>query len=111
MSLSQSKSTHTKERPLPEEERTPLTPAVPFMADSMGMVIYCSTSSAVRPGASVWMVTRGTFSSGNTSTGIFFTTKMLMTASASVSRITVILLFRQNEIRKFIEFLFLLTVL
>ena len=74
------------------------------MADSMGMVMYCSTSSAVRPGASVWMVTRGTFNSGNTSTGIFFTTKMLITARASVSRITVILLFRQNEMRKFINF-------
>jgi len=93
----------TVESPLPEEERTPLTPAVPFMADSMGMVMYCSTSSAVRPGASVWMVTRGTFSSGNTSTGMFFTTKMLTIASAIVSRITVILLFRQNEMRKFMD--------
>ena len=64
----QSKSTHTKESPPPELERMFVTPLSPFMADSIGTVMRCSTSSAVSPPASVWIVTRGTLMSGNTST-------------------------------------------
>ena len=64
----QSKSTHTKERLPPELERMVETPGMPFTAVSTGMVTSCSTSSAVRPPASVWIVTRGTEMSGNTST-------------------------------------------
>ena len=49
----QSKSTHTNERPPLELERILLTPGTPFTADSIGIVTNCSTSSAVRPPASL----------------------------------------------------------
>ena len=68
-SVAQSKSIQTKESPPPELERIVETPGMPLTAASIGTVTRCSTSSAVRPPASVWMTTRGTWMSGKTSTG------------------------------------------
>ena len=58
------------ERPTEDEERTVLTPGVPFTALSIGKVIRASTSSGESPGASVWTTTCGGANSGKTSTGI-----------------------------------------
>ena len=100
-SVSQSKSTQTKESPVPEEELTCVTPAVPLMADSSGMEMYCSTSSAESPAASVWMVTRGTFSSGNTSTGSVDTAHRLSSASSAALSNTVRRWRRQKTTKAF----------
>ena len=53
-----------------ELERTRKTPAVPFIADSMGRVTSASTSSGARPCDSVSTVTVGAVRSGKTSMGI-----------------------------------------
>ena len=74
MSMSQSNSTHTTEKPVVEEERTRLTPVAPFTAVSIGNVTSISTSSAAIPPASVMTTTVGAFRSGNTSTSVRFIT-------------------------------------
>ena len=71
MSVSQSNSTHTTEKPVVEEERTLRTCVAPFTAVSMGKVTSCSTSSAAIPLASVMTTTVGAFKSGNTSTSVW----------------------------------------
>ncbi len=58
---------------MPDTERTRVTPGMPFIADSTGKVINCSTSSGAIPPASVISVTMGLLRSGNTSTGIWRT--------------------------------------
>ena len=70
MSVSQSNSTHTTEKPVVDEERTRRTWVAPFTAVSMGNVTSCSTSSAAIPLASVITTTVGAFRSGNTSTSV-----------------------------------------
>ena len=58
------------DRPIPDTERTRVTPGMPFMLDSTGKVTSCSTSSGAMPPASVIRVTVGLSRSGNTSTGM-----------------------------------------
>ena len=70
MSVSQSNSTHTTEKPVAEEERTRRTWVAPLTAVSMGKVTSCSTSSAAMPLASVITTTVGALRSGNTSTSV-----------------------------------------
>jgi hypothetical protein len=53
ISASWSNTTCTIDSPTFEEERTVVTPGKPFTALSMGTVIWVSTSSGARPGASV----------------------------------------------------------
>ena len=81
----QSKSIQTNESPPLELERMVDTPGIPFTTDSMGIVTSCSTSSAVSPPASVWMVTRGTEMSGNTSTARFCHVRSPIAATISVA--------------------------
>ena len=71
MSVSQSNSTHTTEKPVVDEERTRRTPVAPLTAVSMGNVTSCSTSSAAMPPASVMTTTVGAFRSGKTSTSVW----------------------------------------
>lgn len=59
------------DRPMPETERTRVTPGMPFIPDSIGKVTSCSTSSGAMPPASVISVTVGLLRSGKTSTGIW----------------------------------------
>ena len=68
MSVPQSNSTNTTESPMPDTERTRVTPGMPFIAVSIGKVTSCSTSSGAMPPASVSRLTVGLFRSGNTST-------------------------------------------
>ena len=70
MSVPQSNSTHTTDRPMPDADRTRFTPVAPLSWYSMGRLTSTSTSSGARPGASVSTVTVGRFRSGNTSTGV-----------------------------------------
>src|SRR4051812_8844277 len=70
MSVPQANSTQTIDRPIPEEERTRVTPVAPLSWYSSGRVTSPSTSSGASPGASVSTVTVGRFRSGNTSTGV-----------------------------------------
>jgi hypothetical protein len=74
MSVSQSNSTQTIERPALDAERTRCTPLAPFIIVSIGKVTRASVSSGARPCASVRIVTTGRFRSGSTSTGILATT-------------------------------------
>ena len=76
MSVPQSNSTQTTEKPVVEDERTRLTPVAPFTAVSIGKVTSCSTSSAAIPPASVMMTTVGALRSGNTSTSVLFIVHM-----------------------------------
>src|ERR671917_2246775 len=69
MSVPQSNSAKTTERPTPETERTRSTPGIPCIEVSIGNVTSCSTSCGARPSASVIRVTVGRLRSGNTSTG------------------------------------------
>ena len=55
--------------PIAEFDRTRKTPAVPFIADSIGSVTSDSTSSGASPCDSVRIVTVGAVRSGKTSTG------------------------------------------
>ena len=66
MSVSQSNSTHTTEKPVVDEERTRRTLVAPLTAVSMGKVTNCSTSPA-----SVMTTTVGAFRSGKTSTSVW----------------------------------------
>ena len=70
MSVPQSNSTHTTEKPVVDEERTRLTSVAPLTAVSMGKLTRRSTSSAAMPLASVITTTVGAFRSGNTSTSM-----------------------------------------
>ena len=70
ISVPQSNSTNTIESPMPETERTRVTPGMPFIAVSTGNVTSCSTSSGAMPPASVSSVTVGLFRSGKISTVI-----------------------------------------
>src|SRR5215470_17101245 len=70
MSVPQSNSTYTSDRPMPETERTRATPGIPFMMLSIGNVTSCSTSCGAKPSASVINVTIGRLRSGKTSIGI-----------------------------------------
>ena len=74
-SMPQSNSTHTKELPKLEPERTRLTFVAPFSAVSMGKVTRRSTSSEAMPWQSVITTTVGAVRSGNTSMAIFFMQK------------------------------------
>src|SRR6185436_9699312 len=51
-------------------DRSVLSRGVPFSAFSSGIVTRLSTSSVERPGASVWISTRGGANSGKTSSGV-----------------------------------------
>ena len=70
MSVSQSNSTHTTEKPVADDERTRRTCVAPLTAVSMGNVTSCSTSSAAMPLASVITTTVGALRSGKTSTSV-----------------------------------------
>ena len=70
MSVPQSNSTQTTEKPVVDDERTRLTSVAPFTAVSIGKVTKRSTSSGAIPVASVITTTVGAFRSGNTSTSI-----------------------------------------
>ncbi len=70
MSVPQSNSTVTVEKPVVDAERTRRTSVAPFNAVSTGNVTRRSTSSAAIPGASVITTTVGEVKSGNTSTSI-----------------------------------------
>ena len=67
MSVPHSKTTMTVESPAEDLDRTTSTPGVPFTAASIRKVIRVSTSSGLRPGAWVWMITWGGANSGRTS--------------------------------------------
>src|SRR5499427_1383492 len=69
MSVPRLNSTKTIEIPAAEFERTRNTPAVPFIAASMGRLTRDSTSSGAIPCDSVKIVTVGAVRSGKTSTG------------------------------------------
>src|SRR5687768_6412816 len=59
-----------EDRPGTDSERITSTPWTPFSRSaSSGTVISCSTSSAERPSASVWISAYGGLNSGRTSTG------------------------------------------
>ena len=68
ISVPQSNSTQTIEKPLVEVERTRRTLVAPLRTVSIGKVTDFSTSSGAYPLASVITVTVGAFKSGNTST-------------------------------------------
>ncbi len=70
MSVPQSNSTQTTEKPAVEDDLTRLTSVAPFKATSTGNVTSCSTSSGAKPCASVITTTVGAFKSGKTSTSI-----------------------------------------
>ena len=70
MSVPQSNSTQTMDRPTAEAERTRRTPGEPLSDVSTGKAIWASTSSGAMPCASVMMVTVGAVRSGKTSTGM-----------------------------------------
>ncbi|OAV63704.1 hypothetical protein Barb4_04818 [Bacteroidales bacterium Barb4] len=70
MSVPQSNSTLTMEKPVTDEERTRRTWVAPFNAVSIGNDTERSTSSGAMPPASVITMTVGAFRSGNTSTSV-----------------------------------------
>ena len=70
MSVPQSNSIHTTEKPEADEERTRFTPVAPLMLVSMGKLTVFSTSSGAKPGASVIATTVGALRSGNMSTSV-----------------------------------------
>ena len=70
MSMPQSNSIQTMDKPTAVAERTRRTPEAPLTAASMGNVTWLSTSAGAMPLASVMTVTVGAVRSGNTSTGI-----------------------------------------
>jgi len=70
MSVSQSNSTHTTEKPVVDCERTRRTSVAPLSEVSIGKVTSRSTSSAAIPCASVMTTTVGALRSGNTSTSM-----------------------------------------
>ena len=57
------------DRPGMDSERMVASPVAPLTAFSIGLVTSCSTCSAVKPGASVWMSTVEGTNSGKTSSG------------------------------------------
>ena len=70
MSVPQSNSAYTSDRPTPEVLRTRVTPGMPLSAVSIGKVTSCSTSSGAMPPASVSTVIKGLLRSGKTSIGV-----------------------------------------
>ena len=60
----------TDDKPSTDLERMVFTPGTPASALSMGTLISASTSGVDRPGASVWISTRGGANSGKTSSGM-----------------------------------------
>ncbi len=70
MSVPQSNSTHTAEKPVVEVERTRRTPVEPLTEVSIGYVTSFSTSSGAMPGASVMTTTVGALRSGKISTSL-----------------------------------------
>ena len=87
ISVDQSNSTLTTEKPVDDADRTRRTPVAPFMAVSTGNVTIVSTSSGAIPGASVMMVTVGAFRSGKISTSVL-TSTMQPATSMMAERIT-----------------------
>ena len=67
MSVPSLKTAITLENPWIDSERIDSRPPTPFTPFSTGRVTSCSTCSAERPGASVWMITCGGANSGKTS--------------------------------------------
>ena len=97
MSVPQSNSTHTTEKPLVDEDLTLLTSGAPFMAVSMGKVTSCSTSSAAIPLASVMTTTVGALRSGKTSTSVRLTVYMPATVMSTAATATSRRLSRENR--------------
>ena len=95
MSIPQSNSTQTKEKPCEEDERTRRTLVAPFTAVSMGNVTRRSTSSGAIFEASVRITTVGIVRSGKTSTSIFFAEYMPPMTVNTTASITNSLLFNE----------------
>ncbi len=101
MSVPQSNSTHTTEKPEVELERTRRTSVAPFTAVSIGKVTVRSTSSAAMPLASVITTTVGAFRSGKTSTSILRAVYVPATSSTTPAIITNIRLRNENSMIRF----------
>ena len=69
-SASPSRIKTTEDNPRTDLERMVFTPGTPASALSTGTLISDSTSGVDKPGASVWISTRGGANSGNTSSGM-----------------------------------------
>ena len=93
MSVPQSNSTHTTEKPEVELERTRRTSVAP--------VTVRSTSSAAMPLASVITTTVGAFRSGKTSTSILRAVYVPATSSTTPAIITNIRLRNENSMIRF----------
>ena len=98
ISVDQSNSTHTTEKPAVDDERTRLTPVAPFTAVSIGNVTSCSTSSAAMPLASVITTTVGAFRSGKTSTSVLWAVNPPSMISATAATRTIRRLCSENRI-------------
>ncbi len=96
ISVPQSNSTQTNEKPCDEEERTLRTSVAPLTAVSMGKVTSRSTSSGAIPWASVITTTVGAVRSGNTSTSMLIAVRVPTTISITEHRSTKYLLFSEN---------------
>src|SRR5262245_25214295 len=81
-------STQTSDSPIALELRTRRTPGRPLTALSSGNVMFCSTSSAAKPPASVRITTVGAFSSGNTSIGMRGTCQSANTSTIAATSST-----------------------
>ncbi len=97
MSVPQSNSTQTTEKPVVDEERTRRTSVAPFTAVSTGNVTRRSTSSAAIPVASVMTTTVGALRSGNTSTSIRQAVQQPPTSNRNVASSTSGLFLNEND--------------
>ena len=102
ISVPQSNSTHTNEKPCDEADLTRRTSVAPFMAVSIGNVTNRSTSSEAIPCASVITTTVGAVRSGNTSTSILLAVRKPTTIKTTALNKTKYLLFNENFIILFI---------
>ncbi len=84
MSVPQSNSTHTTEKPVVDDDLTRRTSVAPLTAVSMGKVTRRSTSSDAMPCASVMTTTVGALRSGKTSTSILHAVQMPTTMSSTL---------------------------
>ena len=109
MSVPQSNSTHTTEKPLVDCERTRRTPVLPLTAVSIGNVTSCSTSSVAIPPASVMMTTVGALRSGNTSTSVLLVEYSPPITSSTDATNTSILFSSENLIILFSIVLFFIS--
>ena len=98
ISVPQSNSTQTTEKPWVDCDLTRRTPVLPFTAVSIGKVTSCSTSSAAIPPASVIMTTVGALRSGKTSTSVLLVEYSPAMTSRTAATRTSILFSSENLI-------------